>query len=82
MAKRDQGANQETESGGRGRGSKPQAPRGKKGQTAGRGSTGAKKSANRPGASGTGAKKDARPSSSRRRSGSRSGAGQGSKGKR
>jgi hypothetical protein len=42
--------------------------------------SGAKKNANRPGASGTG-KKDVQNSSSRRRSGSRSGGGQGSKGK-
>jgi hypothetical protein len=66
--------------GGRGRGSKPEAPRGRAG-TSGRGSTGAKKSANRPGPSGTGAKKDVKSSSSRRRSGSRSGGGQGAKGK-
>jgi len=65
--------------GGRGIGSKPEAPRGR-GATSGRGSTGAKKSANRPGPSGTGPKKNAKSSSSRRRSGSRSG-GQGSKGK-
>jgi hypothetical protein len=67
--------------GGRGKGSKPDAPRGRKGQTSGQGSTGAKKSVNRPGPSGTGTK-GTRGSSSRRRSGSRSGAGQGSKAKR
>src|SRR4051794_10150930 len=71
----------ETE-GGRGKGSKPSAPRGRKGQTSGRRSTGAKKSANRAGVSGTGAKKGARGSSGRRRSGSRSGAGGGSRKKR
>ena len=81
MARRNQQASQAPEEGGRGKGSKPDAPRGRKGETSGRGSSGAKKSANRPGASGTGSKKDTRPSSSRRRSGSRSGAGQGSKGK-
>jgi hypothetical protein len=43
--------------------------------------TGAKKNANRPGASGTGKKSGVQNSSSRRRSGSRSGGGQGSKGK-
>jgi hypothetical protein len=64
----------------KGKGSKPDAPRGKA-QTSGTGSTGAKKSGNRPGASGTGPKKKARGSSSRRRSGSRSGGGQGSKAK-
>jgi hypothetical protein len=66
----------------KGRGSKPDAPRGRKGQTSGRGSTGARKSANRPGASGTGSKKGTRGSSSRRPSGSRSGGGKGSKKKR
>jgi len=65
----------------RGEGSKPDAPRGRKNQTSGQGSSGARKSANRPGASGTGPKKGTKGSSSRRRSGSRSGAGQGSKGK-
>jgi hypothetical protein len=43
--------------GGRGRGSKPAAPGGRKGQTSGTGSSGARKSANRPGAAGTGPKK-------------------------
>jgi len=69
------------EGGGRGIGSKPEAPRGRRGETSGKRSTGAKKSENRPGASGTGPKKGTRGSSSRRRSGSRSGAGQGSKSK-
>lgn len=69
------------EGGGRGKGSKPDAPRGRKAQTSGRGSSGAKKSANRAGASGTGPKKGISGSSSRRRSGSRSGGGQASKGK-
>ena len=63
----------------KGRGSKPDAPRGRKGQTSGRGSTGARKSANRPGASGTGSKKGTRGSSGARRSGSRSGGSQGQK---
>ena len=40
------------EKGGRGKGSKTAAPR-STGKTSGRGSSGAKKSANRPGASGT-----------------------------
>ncbi len=65
----------------KGRGSKPDAPRGRK-QTSGRGSTGARKSVNRPGPSGTGSKKGMRGSSGRRRSGSRSGAGQGMRKKR
>ena len=82
MARRNQQQDAAPEAGGgRGKGSKPDAPRGRKGQTSGQGSTGAKKSANRPGASGTGAKKGMQGSSSRRRSGSRSGAGQGSKAK-
>ena len=72
---------QDDQAGGKGKGSKPDAPRGRKGQTSGQGSTGAKKSGNRPGASGTGSKKGLKGSSSRRRSGSRSGGGQGSKGK-
>ena len=63
----------------KGKGSKPEAPRGRKGQTSGRGSSGAKKSANRPGPSGTGKKTGIRNSSGRRRSGSRSGGGQGQK---
>jgi hypothetical protein len=58
----------------RGKGAKPDAPRGT-GRTSGRGSTGKKKSGNRPGPSGTGAKKQMRGSSGRRRSGSRSGGG-------
>jgi hypothetical protein len=80
MPHHDQQADRETGNG-RGKGSKSDAPRGRKGQTFGRGSTGAKKSANRPGASGTGTKKSMRGSSSRRRAGSRSGAGQGSQSK-
>jgi hypothetical protein len=56
MARRKTGDGQ-AETGGRGRGSKPDAPRGRKGQTSGTGSSGARKSANRPGASGTGPKK-------------------------
>jgi hypothetical protein len=64
----------------KGKGSKTDAPRAT-GQTSGTGSTGAKKSANRPGASGTGPKKGIRGSSSRRRSGSRSGGGTASKSK-
>jgi hypothetical protein len=63
----------------KGKGSKPEAPRGRKGQTSGKGSTGARKSVNRPGPSGTGSKKGTRGSSGRRRSGSRSGGGTGSK---
>jgi hypothetical protein len=62
----------------KGKGSKPDAPRGRN-QTSGTGSTGARKSANRPGASGTGKKKEVRGSSGRRRSGSRSGGGEGAK---
>jgi hypothetical protein len=82
MARRNQQQDAGPEAGGgRGKGSKPDAPRGRKGQTSGQGSTRAKKSANRPGASGTGPKKGIKGSASRRRSGSRSGAGQGSKGK-
>jgi hypothetical protein len=65
--------------GGKGKGSKPDAPRGRN-ETSGRRSTGAKKSRNRPGPSGTGPKKPTKGSSSRRRSGSRSG-GKGTKGK-
>jgi hypothetical protein len=64
--------------GGGGAGSKTDA-RDRKGQTSGQKSTGARKSANRAGASGTGPKKDT-PGSSNRHSGSRSGAGEGSKG--
>jgi hypothetical protein len=85
MARKNQrpGGDRETSAeemtGGRGKGSKPDAPRGRKGQTSGRRSSGAKKSANRPGASGTGSKKGIRGSSSRRRSGSRSGPGRGSR---
>lgn len=56
MARGKTGHEQGDESG-RGRGSKPDAPRGRKGQTSGTGSSGARKSANRPGASGTGPKK-------------------------
>jgi hypothetical protein len=82
MARRDQSqytrsAGTNAKAGGKGRGSKPDAPRGRK-TTSGRGSTGARKSANRPGPSGTG-KKTTRGSSGRRRSGSRSGGGQGLK---
>lgn len=62
----------------RGTGSKPDAPR-SSGRTSGRGSSGARKSANRPGPSGTGAKKKVKSSSGARRSGSRSGGGQGQK---
>ena len=65
MARRST-AGQDDSEGGRGRGSKPAAPRGRKGQTSGQGSTGAKKSANRPGASGTGSKKGLRGSSGAR----------------
>jgi hypothetical protein len=82
MPLHDQEQDRRGEGGGRGKGSKPDAPRGRKGQTSGQRSAGAKKSANRPGPSGTGTKKGTRGSSSRRRSGSRSGAGQGSKAKR
>ena len=63
----------------KGKGAKPDAPRARKGKTSGRGSTGAKKSANRPGPSGTGKKKNVRGSSGRRRAGSRSGGAQGQK---
>ncbi len=79
MARRDQSQYaRDAMSDGRGEGSKPDAPRGRK-QTSGRGSTGARKSANRPGPSGTGSKKSVRGSSGRRRAGSRSGGGQGQK---
>jgi hypothetical protein len=54
------------DSGGRGKGSTPDAPRGHEGETSGKRSTGATKSANRPGASGTGAAKGISGSSSRR----------------
>jgi len=77
MARRSTTGQQDVTEGGSGRGSKPDAPKGRKGETSGRRSTGAKKSANRPGASGTGSKKGQRGSSGRRRSGSRSGSGQG-----
>jgi hypothetical protein len=76
----DRGASRDSHATPKGKGSKPNAPRGKA-QTSGTGSTGAKKSGNRPGASGTGPKKGTRGSSSRRRSGSRSGGGKASKGK-
>ena len=62
----------------KGRGAKADAPGGRK-TTSARGSTGARKGANRAGASGTGAKKGTRPSSGGRRTGSRSGGGQASK---
>jgi hypothetical protein len=78
MARRTE---QDAESHITGRGSKPDAPRARTGEVSGTRSTGAKKSSNRPGPSGTGSKKQTRGSSSRRRSGSRSGGGQGSKGK-
>jgi hypothetical protein len=82
MARRNHQQEQAADTrGGRGQGSKPDAPRGRKNQTSGQGSSGARKSANRPGASGTGPKKGIQGSSSRRRSGSRSGSGQASKGK-
>jgi hypothetical protein len=79
MAKRNAQQQDVEESGGRGKGSKPDAPRGRKGQTSGQGSSGARKSKNRPGASGTGPKKTAatRNSASKRVSGTRSGAGGG-----
>jgi hypothetical protein len=76
----DRGPSRDSHATPKGKGSKPDAPRGKA-QTSGTGSTGAKKSGNRPGASGTGTKKGTRGSSSRRRSGSRSGGGNGSKSK-
>jgi hypothetical protein len=63
----------------KGKGSKTDAPRATW-LTSGTGSTGAKKSGNRPGASGTGPKKGIRGSSSRRKSGSRSGGDTASKG--
>jgi hypothetical protein len=63
--------------GGRGKGAKADAPGNRTGETSARGSSGARKSANRPGASGTGAKKGVKGSSGARRSGSRSGGSQG-----
>jgi hypothetical protein len=58
----------------RGKGPKEDAPGARK-VLARRAAKGKKKSSNRPGASGTGSKKQARGSSGRRRSGSRSGGG-------
>jgi hypothetical protein len=79
MARRDQSQYTRDEgSDGKGQGAKPDAPRGRK-TTSGKRSTGARKSANRPGPSGTGSKKGTRGSSGARRSGSRSGGGQGNK---
>jgi len=77
-AEMDAQAGNERKTSTRGKGSKPDAPR-STGRTSGRGSTGARKSANRAGASGTGKKKGTRGSSGRRRSGSRSGGNQGRK---
>jgi hypothetical protein len=60
---------------GRGKGPKKDAPGARK-VLARRAAKGKKKSGNRPGASGTGSKKQVKGSSGRRRAGSRSGSGQ------